>query len=158
MSRSSDFGPLPTLQTGRAHPHPEPISGAKYSAVELMPGNRVVMMLDQRRLPRLERYTQIKRVEELAEAIRAMVVRGAPAIGIAAAYGVVLAAHAEMGDGAAFTRAMAGADTLLRGTRPTALNLAWALDRMRARVRQVSGDAHSARTEALAAEARAIHI
>jgi methylthioribose-1-phosphate isomerase len=157
MSRSSDFGPLPTLQTGRAHPHPEPISGAKYSAVELMPGNRVVMMLDQRKLPRLERYTQIKRIEELAEAIRAMIVRGAPAIGIAAAYGMVLAAHAEMGDAAAFARAMAAADTLLRGTRPTAVNLAWALDRMRARVRQVGGDAHNARTEALAAEARAIH-
>ncbi|HEX7664487.1 MAG TPA: hypothetical protein VF407_08255, partial [Polyangiaceae bacterium] len=84
-------GTIPTLRTGRAHPHPEPISGATYSAAELMPGDRTVVMLDQRRLPTLEKYELYQRVDEVAAAIRDMVVRGAPAIGVAAAYGMVLA-------------------------------------------------------------------
>jgi len=157
MSRSSDFGPMSTLPTGRAHPHPDPLSGAKYSAVELMPGNRVVMMLDQRKLPHLERYTQMTRAPEIADGIRGMVVRGAPAIGIAAAYGMVLAAGAEQGDAGAFGRAMEAADALLRATRPTAVNLMWALDRMRACARDVAGEAPKTRTDRLAGEARAIH-
>ena len=81
----SRFG-VPTLRTGQAHPHPDPIGGQAYSAVELMPGSRVVM-LDQRKLPVVERYEYYTRVDDVAQAIRDMVVRGAPAIGIAAAYG-----------------------------------------------------------------------
>ena len=49
-----------TLPAGRAHGHPEPISGAPYSATELMPGDAAVMMLDQRKLPLLERYEYLK--------------------------------------------------------------------------------------------------
>jgi methylthioribose-1-phosphate isomerase len=157
MSRSSDFGPLSTLVTGRAHPHPEPLSGAKYSAIELMPGNRTVIMLDQRMLPHLERYTPMTRAQEVADGIRSMVVRGAPAIGISAAYGLVLAAGAELGDAAAFARAMDAADALLRATRPTAVNLMWALDRMRIVARSLEGEAPRTRADRLAAEARAIH-
>jgi methylthioribose-1-phosphate isomerase len=115
-------------------------------------------MLDQRLLPRVERYERLTRVEEVAEGIRAMVVRGAPAIGISAAYGMALAARAERGDAAAFLREMGRADALLRATRPTAVNLAWALDRMGRVARDVAAQTASSRAERLAAEARAIHI
>ncbi len=121
-------------------PHPDPISGASYSAVELSPGNREVVLLDQRRLPSAEEYLRLRSVEEVARAIEQLAVRGAPAIGIAAAYGVVIAAAEGSGVAAAIER--------LRRTRPTAVNLAWALERM-ARV--------GADLEALAREARAIH-
>ncbi len=128
-------------------PHPDPLSGASYSTVELLPGDREVVMLDQRALPREERYLSMHRVEEIAEAIERLVVRGAPAIGIAAAYGVVLAAVEG--------RDAVEAEERLRRTRPTAVNLAWALDRMaRADAEGLRG---AARVERLAAEARAIH-
>ena len=146
---------VPTLRTGQAHPHPEPIGGS-YSAVELMPGYRVVL-LDQRKLPQLERYEYYGRVEEIAQAIRDMVVRGAPAIGITAAYGVASAAIQARGDAPSFLAAMDAADALLRAARPTAVNLAWALDRMRHKVREVQGLEFSPRTEKLAQEARALH-
>jgi methylthioribose-1-phosphate isomerase len=122
-------------------PHPEPISGAAYSAVELAPGDREVILLDQRRLPGAEEYLRLTRVEDVARAIETLAVRGAPAIGIAAAYGMVLAAvHRED---------LHAATARLRRTRPTAVNLGWALDRM-ARLGR-----HD--VAALAAEARAIH-
>src|SRR5665213_1146036 len=124
-------GFIPTLRTGRAHPHPEPISGATYSAVELMPAERAVVILDQRKLPSLEKYEILNRPEQIADAISNMLVRGAPAIGIAAAYGLVLAAATTVGDtGREFLEAMQKAATLLKATRPTAVNLAWAVDRM----------------------------
>lgn len=138
------------------HPHPRPLSGTDYSAVELSPANDRVWMLEQRLLPRAERYVEMTRVEEVAEGIRAMVVRGAPAIGISAAYGVVLAANGTTDEGD-FLLAMQRADALLRATRPTAVNLAWALDRMGRLARSLAGEARSARIEKLAAEARAIH-
>ncbi|HEY8088680.1 MAG TPA: S-methyl-5-thioribose-1-phosphate isomerase [Polyangiaceae bacterium] len=122
-------------------PHPEPLSQASYSAVELSPGDAEVVMLDQRRLPREEEYLRLRHVEEVAQAIEQLAVRGAPAIGIAAAYGVVVAAAEGVGVEAGIAR--------LRRTRPTAVNLAWALDRM---ARLPGRDVPS-----LAAEARAIH-
>jgi methylthioribose-1-phosphate isomerase len=149
--------PLPTLQTGHAHTHPEPISGATYSAVELMPGERSVLMLDQRLLPRLERYELLSSAADVASAIAKLMVRGAPAIGIAAAYGMVLAAAAEAGDRAAFERAMERADLRLRGARPTAANLAWAVDRMRVVAAGVAGNPALERTFTMASEARKIH-
>jgi methylthioribose-1-phosphate isomerase len=125
-------------------PHPEPISAASYSSVELMPGDREVVMLDQRRLPREEEYLRLTTADEVAAAIETLAVRGAPAIGIAAAYGVVLAA--------ARGEDLDGAVARLRRTRPTAVNLAWALDRMARAHGRGARD-----VEALAAEARAIH-
>jgi methylthioribose-1-phosphate isomerase len=125
-------------------PHPEPISGASYSAVELSPADRQVVMLDQRALPGAEQYLVLERVEDVAAGIETLAVRGAPAIGIAAAYGVALAAAHGQDVGAAVAR--------LRRTRPTAVNLAWALDRM-AR----ANAAHPGDAAFLAAEARAIH-
>jgi methylthioribose-1-phosphate isomerase len=126
-------------------PLPEPLSGASYSAVELAPGDREVIVLDQRRLPREEEYLRLGRVEDVAAAIETLAVRGAPAIGIAAAYGVVLAAWDQGDVDAAVTAGIAR----LRRTRPTAVNLAWALQRM---ARVVPRDVRT-----LAAEARAIH-
>ena len=81
-----------------AVPHPDPISGASYSAVELMPENDSVVMLDQRLLPNDVVYHQLRTVGELAISIKDMWVRGAPAIGIAAAYGMVLAARKAESD------------------------------------------------------------
>ena len=157
MSTRHPSGPVPTLKTGLAHPHPEPISGARYSAVELMPGGRRVLMLDQRRLPGLEAYEMMTRAEEVAEAIRSMVVRGAPAIGIAAAYGLVLAASLEKGDGASFLAAISRADAVLRATRPTAVNLAWALDRIGKVAASAATEEPLARLDRIAEAARALH-
>jgi methylthioribose-1-phosphate isomerase len=140
-----------------ALPHPAPISGAAYSAVELMPGDSEVVLLDQRALPLVERYERLDRVEQVAEAIETLAVRGAPAIGIAAAYGLVLAAGAARGDAAAFMASMAAAAKRLRATRPTAVNLAWALDRVDRVVRDSAGAAPAERVARIAAEARAIH-
>ncbi len=81
-----------------------------------------VVLLDQRRLPLEEVELECRTAGEVADAIRELAVRGAPAIGIAAAYAYALAA-ANHDD-------LAEADRVLRASRPTAVNLAWALDRM----------------------------
>ena len=154
---SSGFGPIPTLKTGRAHPHPEPLSGAPYSAVELMPGDQRVVMLDQRLLPRLERYEMLRSVGEVADAIRTMMVRGAPAIGIAAAYGLVLAAAEANGDAASFAASMKVSSETLRATRPTARNLAWALERVMAQVPRIAEAAPRDRCGRVAELARELH-
>jgi len=82
-----------------------------------------VVFLDQRRLPVEEIEVRCGTATAVADAIRTMVVRGAPAIGVAAAYGIALAA--------AKGEDMTVADRVLRESRPTAVNLAWALDEMR---------------------------
>jgi methylthioribose-1-phosphate isomerase len=143
--------------TASVLPHPAPLSRASYSAIELMPGDRQVALLDQRYLPVEERYQRMRAVEEVAVAIETLAVRGAPAIGIAAAYGLVLAAAAEDGPGPRFVVAMGQADTRLRVTRPTAVNLTWALARMARVVAAIAPRAPSERLARLAAEARAIH-
>lgn len=132
-----------------ALPHPEPLSGESYSAVELAPDGASVYMLDQRRLPAEEVYHQLHDVAGVAEGIASMVVRGAPAIGIAAAYGMALAARAERS-----LPALREAAARLKASRPTAVNLAWAVDRMFAVAEGTPLGELSAR---LAAEARAIH-
>jgi len=99
-------------------------------------------LLDQRKLPAEETWIECKGAGAVRRAIADLAVRGAPAIGIAAAWGVVLAARA--GDD------LPAALAALRAARPTAVNLMWALDRMR---RRIEGGADTA---ALAAEAQAI--
>lgn len=98
-------------------------------------GDRV-RVLDQRHLPTQERYWDCATVTELAEAIRTLAVRGAPLIGIAAAYGMVLGAQSVAERGA-----LHGVRDLLAATRPTAVNLFWALDRCMARLAHVPDDA-----------------
>jgi methylthioribose-1-phosphate isomerase len=82
-----------------------------------------VVLLDQRRLPDEEVELECGSAEAVAEAIRSMVIRGAPAIGVAAGYALALAAL--RGDD------LDAADAVLRSSRPTAVNLAWALDELR---------------------------
>ncbi|MEY8420420.1 S-methyl-5-thioribose-1-phosphate isomerase [Oscillospiraceae bacterium 44-5] len=86
-------------------------------------------LLDQTRLPGSEYWLRYTNYRDAAQAIRTMVVRGAPAIGVAAAYAMVLAAQ-EYAGAADFTGSMAQAKQTLAGSRPTAVNLFWALDRM----------------------------
>jgi len=81
-----------------------------------------LMVLDQRALPEEERWIRCETPEQVADCIRTLAVRGAPAIGLAAAYGMALAGDRE------------AAAELLRSTRPTAVNLAWALEQCRGAV------------------------
>jgi len=137
-------------------PHPAPLSGASYSAVELSPDDNVVIMLEQRMLPREERYVELRDAAGVAEAIRVMIVRGAPAIGIAAAYGLAVEARRHAGTTPErFVAAMTAASDLLGSTRPTAVNLRWAIERMLGHVRELAS--HEDRAHELAAQARAIH-
>src|SRR5947209_1589024 len=82
-----------------------------------------VVMIDQTRLPREESYVTCRNYREVADAIKSMVIRGAPAIGVAAAMGVALGVK----EGADFETVC----KTLASTRPTAVNLFWAIDRMR---------------------------
>ena len=89
-------------------------------------------MIDQRVLPMRFEYLRYANADEVAQGIRSMVVRGAPAIGCAAAYGVALHALAHQHDKPdAFDAAMSHAYEVLAASRPTAVNLFWALQRMR---------------------------
>jgi methylthioribose-1-phosphate isomerase len=91
-----------------------------------------VVMLDQRALPTQEVYLTLGSVEEIARAIEDLVVRGAPAIGCAAAMGIARAAVvSEAREVAAFVADLEAASRRLARTRPTAVNLFWALDQMR---------------------------
>src|SRR5450830_932361 len=88
-------------------------------------------MIDQRRLPAAFEVVTLNKWSEVVEAIRNMTVRGAPAIGAAAAFGLALAAN-ESGahDTTAFLADLEFAAAALKATRPTAVNLAWAVDRV----------------------------
>jgi methylthioribose-1-phosphate isomerase len=99
-------------------------------------------LLDQRLLPREERWINCASADQITQAIKDLVVRGAPAIGIAAAWGVALAAK----QGLALDEVL----LTLRAARPTAVNLMWALDRMKRRI------AAGADADALVREAQAI--
>jgi methylthioribose-1-phosphate isomerase len=91
-----------------------------------------VVMLDQTRLPAEVIYRRYERAEEVAEAIRSMVIRGAPAIGVAAAMGIALGMKQAAGGSAAdLDRRMESLASLFAATRPTAVNLFWAIDHMK---------------------------
>jgi methylthioribose-1-phosphate isomerase len=93
-----------------------------------------VRFLDQTKLPSEETYLTCATAEEVADAIRTMVVRGAPAIGVAAAMGIALGAQQAEGDHVAeFRRNFEQLCDLMAETRPTAVNLFWAIQRMRTR-------------------------
>ncbi|MBA2490387.1 MAG: S-methyl-5-thioribose-1-phosphate isomerase [Gammaproteobacteria bacterium] len=125
-----------------------------------------VRLLDQRRLPDTIDYLDLARCDEVAQAITDMVVRGAPAIGIAAAYGVVLAARTCAASD--WRRAIEPDMERLAAARPTAVNLHWAIARMRAVIDRLNRDAARADStmpdpamsdlgHELLAEARRIH-
>jgi len=119
--------------------------------------NGVVRMIDQRELPRRLVVAEFSDYREVAKAIREMVVRGAPAIGAAAAFGLALAARKSP----ARTREELLADLeeaaeVLRATRPTAVNLSWAIERMLARARSLERGDVEEMARALEREAQAI--
>ncbi len=94
--------------------------------------NDSVIMIDQRRLPTEEIYLTFHRPEEVADAIKTMVVRGAPAIGVAGAFGMALAAkHSQAKDPPSFLKEMDQTADLLIQQRPTAVNLPWAVNRIK---------------------------
>jgi methylthioribose-1-phosphate isomerase len=94
-------------------------------------------LLDQTKLPLQEVYTACSSYREVAAAIRGMVVRGAPAIGVAAAFGLVLGAKGiRAKDSSRFRKELGKIGEILFATRPTAVNLLWAVERMKAVVRK----------------------
>ncbi len=110
-------------------------------------------LLDQRKLPFDVQFVRCDDSQAVSQAIRDLVVRGAPAIGIAAAYGVVLAANGvEAADGAIAMRVMEPAIDELNASRPTAVNLMWAI----ARMRRIGASAGADWRERLEREAQAI--
>jgi len=91
----------------------------------------VVKMIDQRKLPSILEIVEFTGYNEVATSIREMYIRGAPAIGAAAAFGLALAARQSVATGReALLRDIEAAATTLRATRPTAVNLFWAIDRI----------------------------
>lgn len=103
--------------------------------------NNQLLLLDQRILPGDYNYLAYDSAKEVADAITDMVVRGAPAIGISAAFGVVLAArnHYRVNPGE-WKKTIVDDLAYLRASRPTAVNLFWALDRMQAVIEKLSVD------------------
>ena len=92
-----------------------------------------VRMLDQRLLPTEEKYLMLRSYEEVADAIKKMVVRGAPAIGVSAAMGLALGANQSVGTSVAdLEYDFKFMCKVMEATRPTAVNLFWAVERMRA--------------------------
>jgi len=124
------------------------INGQHYRTIWLAQDGWRVVVIDQTRLPFRFETVALGTAEQAADAIRSMVVRGAPLIGATAAYGVALAMRADASD-----EALAAALALLGATRPTAVNLHWALARMR---RVLSSLPAEARVDAAYAEAAAI--
>ena len=106
--------------------------------------NEGIRMIDQRLLPNEEKYLMLRSWEEVAEAIKKMVVRGAPAIGVSAAMGLALGASQSVGMSVAdleddFTYMC----KVMGETRPTAVNLFWAIERMRDRFNREKGKTKS---------------
>jgi len=125
------------------------VDGKPMRSVWLEPDGKTVGIIDQTRLPHALEVRRIAKVAEMAEAIRNMRVRGAPLIGASAAYGVALALAEDPSDAA-----LKAACELLMATRPTAVNLRWALDEQRQAVAKLPpaqrAAAAYARAEAIA--------
>jgi len=120
---------------------------------------RSIVMIDQRKLPVQEAYVRCHTYIQVAQAIEKMVIRGAPAIGIAAAYGVVLGAMALTAEtGRSIDRDFEKVYNRLERTRPTARNLFWALERMRAAYERSRSQGLRAIRTALLEEAKAIEL
>jgi methylthioribose-1-phosphate isomerase len=119
-----------------------------------------IVMLDQRRLPGAEVYVRCRTAPEVARAIRTMVIRGAPAIGVAAAMGLALGLRRSQATGtkALATEFFRSCDLMAR-TRPTAVNLFWAVERMKRAfgTAATSGEPVDRIKDVLEAEARRIH-
>src|SRR6201981_3013463 len=114
------------------------VDGKHFRTIWLEDDGRSVGAIDQRRLPHEFVVARLTSCAEAADAIRSMLVRGAPLIGATAAFGMALAMREDASD-AAIDRAY----KTLVATRPTAINLKWALDEMRAVLRPLAPDARA---------------
>lgn len=109
---------------------------AVYKSIEWLDNDKAIRVLDQSILPAKVEYKTCRNVTDIEEVIRNMVVRGAPLIGVTAAFGLVLAAYQQVSrEVETIQQSVNEADKLLRASRPTAVNLFWALDEMAKRVR-----------------------
>jgi methylthioribose-1-phosphate isomerase len=116
-----------------------------------------VCLIDQTKLPHAIETVRCRTVAEVAQAIRAMIVRGAPAIGVTAAYGMALIAEQSQQSGPALLDDLTAAKATLDAARPTAVNLRWATDRMFDAARRLLADDSTLSPAAqLLAEAHAI--
>jgi len=116
----------------------------------------VIVTVDQTRLPNERVLLRIKRISDLAQAIRTLQIRGAPLLGAAAAYGLALTAyHSEAKDRNELLKNLSESAQILGETRPTAINLFWALDRVMKRATSTEGDT-STITQAVIEEAEKI--
>ncbi len=115
----------------------------------------VLQLLDQTLLPFEERYLVVRTVEELCEAIQSLRVRGAPLLGVAGALGVVAVLRSSVSTAGFFDRLNAVCDQVA-GARPTAVNLRWAVCRVRDRGLRVRADGPAAALSAMQAEAEAV--
>src|SRR5918912_3584635 len=119
-----------------------------------------VVMIDQRKLPAQELYVRCKTAAEVARAIKSMVIRGAPAIGVAAAMGIALGMRNSKATGTQkFAAEFQSVCELMAGTRPTAVNLFWAIERMKRTfaAAATAGESVDQIKERLDREAQAIH-
>src|SRR5690349_15747243 len=119
-----------------------------------------VVMVDQRKLPAQELYVRCHTSQEVAKAIRTMVIRGAPAIGVAAAMGIALGMRRSTAKGTKqFAVEFQKTCDMMAATRPTAVNLFWAIDRMKRTFAQgaQAGESPEELAARLEREARAIH-
>jgi methylthioribose-1-phosphate isomerase len=122
--------------------------------------NGEVVMVDQRKLPGQEIYVRCKTAPEVARAIKSMVIRGAPAIGVSAAMGIALGMRRSKASGTRqFAVEFNKTCNLMAGTRPTAVNLFWAIDRMKKAFAAgvQAGQSVDELKDRLEREARAIH-
>ena len=120
----------------------------------------MIVMVDQRKLPGQEVYVRCRTAQEVARSIRTMVIRGAPAIGVAAAMGIALAARRSTATGTKqFAVDFQKTCDMMAATRPTAVNLFWAIDRMKKTFAEgaQAGESAGELAARLEREARAIH-
>jgi methylthioribose-1-phosphate isomerase len=119
-----------------------------------------VLMLDQRLLPTEEKWLTLKTYNEVAAGIKDMVVRGAPAIGVSAAYGIALGANSFVGTNVDdMEEEVDYIGSVLAATRPTAVNLFWAIDRMKATFAKAKSEGNSVSEikQILVEDSKAIH-
>lgn len=126
--------------------------------VRLDESGTAILAIDQRRLPLHTEYLTLRTAADVTDAIRTLAVRGAPCIGICAAYGVYISAcrHKEAGDAPLFAAVCKDA-IMIADARPTAVNLSWAVRRMLQRGEQARRENPAALCDALREEAERIH-
>jgi len=123
------------------------VNGQHYRTIWVAQNDRTVQIIDQTLLPHRFETVDLNTMEDAATAISDMLVRGAPLIGATGAYGYALAAHADPSD----DNLASAYDTML-ATRPTAVNLCWALDKMRTHLADLAPADRTAAAYALAAD------